>query len=167
MQMNEDFGWQFSNSNPFLFQEPIKAEPQPHMYEYAEYPLSLSFDPSYIPEQPVKPIEQKEKEVDQFICSEDGCGKGFKKKSAFQSHMKSHTDSPKPFVCNICSWSFSRSHDLKRHEFIHSKDKPFTCPGCNRGFSRRDALKRHLDTWKGRRGNCGQAAKKDKEYSLD
>ncbi|KAJ3033453.1 hypothetical protein HDV00_006336 [Rhizophlyctis rosea] len=49
----------------------------------------------------------------------------------------------KPFRCELCPQTFSRSHDLKRHYYIHTQEKPFQCPRCRKGFSRRDALKRH------------------------
>jgi hypothetical protein len=97
----------------------------------------------------------------QVICGD--CGKEFKNKSSLQSHRKIHTSNVKQHVCPICTTSFSRSHgnfviclhalDLKRHEYIHTKDKPFICSGCKRGFSRRDALKRHIDSM-AKRGGC-------------
>lgn len=49
----------------------------------------------------------------------------------------------KPFKCKLCAQTFSRSHDLKRHYYIHSTQKPYPCPRCNKGFARRDALRRH------------------------
>ncbi|KAL2022126.1 hypothetical protein VTK56DRAFT_5955 [Thermocarpiscus australiensis] len=49
----------------------------------------------------------------------------------------------RPFRCDVCSQSFSRNHDLKRHQRIHVAAKPFPCPRCGKFFSRKDALKRH------------------------
>ncbi|KAK9472868.1 uncharacterized protein V1510DRAFT_416268 [Dipodascopsis tothii] len=49
----------------------------------------------------------------------------------------------RPFRCEKCMQSFSRNHDLKRHERIHLDVKPFPCPSCEKSFSRKDALKRH------------------------
>ncbi|KAJ3101703.1 hypothetical protein HDU97_001112 [Phlyctochytrium planicorne] len=49
----------------------------------------------------------------------------------------------KPFRCEKCPQTFSRSHDLKRHYYIHSQEKPYPCPRCGKGFARRDALRRH------------------------
>ena len=49
----------------------------------------------------------------------------------------------KPFRCSICNQDFSRNHDLKRHQRIHTEVKPFIGI-CGKAFSRKDALKRHL-----------------------
>ena len=35
-------------------------------------------------------------------------------------HMKTHLDSPKPWVCPTCRKSFSENHQLKRHSRIWS-----------------------------------------------
>lgn len=48
------------------------------------------------------------------------------------------------FTCEICSKSFSRNYDLKRHKRMHEGLKPFVCECCLRPFSRQDALQRHL-----------------------
>ncbi|KAJ3101985.1 hypothetical protein HDU96_009798 [Phlyctochytrium bullatum] len=49
----------------------------------------------------------------------------------------------KPYRCEKCPQTFSRSHDLKRHYYIHSQERPYFCPRCGKGFARRDALRRH------------------------
>jgi len=59
------------------------------------------------------------------------------------NRAKSSTDKRKPFHCDLCPQTFSRSHDLKRHKYIHTGIKPFKCEKCGKGFSRRDALNRH------------------------
>ncbi|KAH6581249.1 hypothetical protein BASA61_006078 [Batrachochytrium salamandrivorans] len=82
-----------------------------------------------------------------FPCSFSGCTRRFSKASSLQNHLSSHSSSgkpkPKPYRCEMCPQTFSRSHDLKRHYYIHSQDKPHMCRRCGKGFSRRDALKRH------------------------
>ncbi|KAJ8327863.1 hypothetical protein QVD99_006396 [Batrachochytrium dendrobatidis] len=81
-------------------------------------------------------------------CTVNGCSRRFSKPASLQTHIQTHsthgaTSKPKPYRCSMCPQTFSRSHDLKRHYYIHSQDKPHTCPRCGKGFSRRDALKRH------------------------
>lgn len=52
--------------------------------------------------------------------------------------------SKRPFTCDLCSFSFNRHHDLKRHRETHTGEKPFFCNGgCGKTFTRKDALKRH------------------------
>lgn len=63
-------------------------------------------------------------------------------------------DSPKPYRCAHCTWSFTRPSDLRRHLKSHNAPQyhcPFwnvtyaTCPHRNNGsFNRLDVLKRHL-----------------------
>ncbi|KNE54453.1 hypothetical protein AMAG_00427 [Allomyces macrogynus ATCC 38327] len=54
-------------------------------------------------------------------------------------------ETAKPFVCTFapCTARFSRNHDLKRHERIHTGEKKWQCVECGRAFGRRDALVRH------------------------
>ena len=52
-----------------------------------------------------------------------------------------HTQQDRPHKCDQCPQSFSRNHDLKRHQRIHLAVKPFPCDNCDKSFSRKDALK--------------------------
>ncbi|KAI9149812.1 hypothetical protein H9P43_009991 [Blastocladiella emersonii ATCC 22665] len=59
---------------------------------------------------------------------------------------------PRPFICGFddCAARFSRNHDLKRHERIHTGEKKWKCLECERAFGRRDALARHTSAPGGR-----------------
>jgi uncharacterized Zn-finger protein len=48
-----------------------------------------------------------------LICPHQDCGKQFKKQNAYHSHLKTHTSTSKPFLCRVCSFSFSRSHGIE------------------------------------------------------
>ncbi|KAJ3315140.1 hypothetical protein HDV04_004281 [Boothiomyces sp. JEL0838] len=60
-------------------------------------------------------------------------------------------DPSKPFQCPMCTSSFSRNHDLKRHVRIHLGIRPYKCDTCPKSFTRMDALHRH-STVKGCKG---------------
>ncbi|OUM65955.1 hypothetical protein PIROE2DRAFT_41201 [Piromyces sp. E2] len=51
---------------------------------------------------------------------------------AKSNRAKSITDKRKPFHCDLCPQTFSRSHDLKRHRYIHTGIKPFKCEKCGK-----------------------------------
>ncbi|KAI1339314.1 hypothetical protein F5Y15DRAFT_85114 [Xylariaceae sp. FL0016] len=58
-------------------------------------------------------------------------------------HGQPTAQQERPFKCDVCTQSFNRNHDLKRHKRIHLAVKPFPCTDCEKAFSRKDALKRH------------------------
>ncbi|KAJ3302391.1 hypothetical protein HDU76_005532 [Blyttiomyces sp. JEL0837] len=79
-----------------------------------------------------------------LTCPHEGCNKVFNKALNLRSHIKTHV-SDKIFTCPLCTASFRRSHDLKRHaRSLHTGVKPFACSRCPKSFSRMDALKRHV-----------------------
>jgi hypothetical protein len=41
----------------------------------------------------------------------------------------------KPYVCPLCTKSFSSKQELKKHTRAHTGEKPFTCKQCSKSFS--------------------------------
>ncbi|KAI8825580.1 uncharacterized protein EV422DRAFT_477967, partial [Fimicolochytrium jonesii] len=82
-----------------------------------------------------------------FPCPSANCSKVFSKYTSLTQHLATqhgtNTSKAKPYHCTLCPQTFSRSHDLKRHYYVHTQEKPYRCKRCQKGFSRRDALKRH------------------------
>lgn len=60
--------------------------------------------------------------VKPFQCSEDGCGKSFKRVDELKRHSRIHTGI-KPFVCNKCFKKFLRKDHLTKHSKIHNRIK--------------------------------------------
>ena len=46
--------------------------------------------------------------------------------------------------CNLCSRSFSRRSDVRRHINTAHRNETHACPQCNVVCSRKDALRRHI-----------------------
>lgn len=105
-----------------------------------------------------------------FECNFPKCrGRSFMTLNALQTHMASHSvksSKGKAFSCTMCPQTFSRSHDLKRHYYVHTDDKPYKCNRCQKGFSRRDALRRHeRSVLEGKKVHCmSLGGAHDEEY---
>lgn len=106
--------------------------------------------------------------IQPFICAE--CGKGFSSKYLLTSHLKIHTERPRPFKCSHCDKAFvkakerirhERTHDslelpcrfcpklfktpqyLKLHEKKHQPHQPFICSVCGKALSSKYSLGQH------------------------
>ncbi|XP_063704437.1 gastrula zinc finger protein XlCGF57.1-like [Culicoides brevitarsis] len=79
-----------------------------------------------------------------FKCPHDGCSKDFTSKYTLTTHMKIHTDRPRPYKCTVCEKSFYHSQNLVQHLKLHSSTKEFICSGCNKAFSTQHNLDVHF-----------------------
>ncbi|KAJ3020395.1 hypothetical protein HKX48_000865 [Thoreauomyces humboldtii] len=90
--------------------------------------------------------------------------------SSHRGNASGNPPHPKPFHCELCTASFSRKHDLKRHTRIHLGIRPFVCSNakCAKVFSRHDALARHLIKWGcDRKAADGDDYQETRESSVD
>ncbi|XP_046810144.1 myb-like protein X [Lucilia cuprina] len=73
------------------------------------------------------------------------CGKKFKIKGAYRTHLEKHREERRANKCNQCSRRFTNSSDLKRHIAEDHREKTIlpTCSKCNRTFSSAGRLQRH------------------------
>jgi len=62
----------------------------------------------------------------------------------FKRHTKLTHNNDKCFSCQLCSYSTSRSNNLKIHLRKHTGEKPFKCTLCNYSASQKHPLKFHM-----------------------
>lgn len=91
--------------------------------------------------------ESREAANQKFVCTEAGCQRKYKSKSALSKHLRVHQDT-KPFPCDFagCCQAFIQKADLNRHKLKHTGAKPFTCNICRKTFTQVGNLNTHLKT---------------------
>lgn len=47
-----------------------------------------------------------------------------------KSHMATHSG-VKPYVCDMCGSSFTKTYSLAKHKRIHTGEKPYKCEMCD------------------------------------
>ncbi|KAF4528215.1 hypothetical protein B566_EDAN016836 [Ephemera danica] len=78
-----------------------------------------------------------------YVCEQ--CGAAFYVLSALKDHcLYIHSDIRK-HRCDLCSKSFKRSSELKRHQRTHSNLRPYGCTSCEKTFNRSSHLTRHRE----------------------
>ncbi|KAL1409079.1 zinc-finger protein [Vanrija albida] len=102
---------------------------------------------------------------DSYRCHWDGCGgpegRLFGSRQKVLRHLQSHTGH-RPYVCNVCSQSFSEAAPLAAHMRRHADEKPYACdfPGCGKRFAISSSLTIHMRTHNGEKPficpHCGK-----------
>lgn len=78
----------------------------------------------------------------QFTCR--FCDEEFNKYDQFQSHVKTHENTDKPYQCKTCKKHFSLRGNLNMHMRVHMEVKPLQCELCDRRFRYKSNLNRHV-----------------------
>lgn len=109
-----------------------------------------------------------------YTCDFKGCGRRFERLHNLKSHYTTHSTGERPYPCNACDKAFGRSHDLRRHQRIHTDSKPYACHSCGKRFARNDALTRHQRAngnggcrTRNRKARCIKVEKGEEEEEAD
>ncbi|XP_017121085.1 zinc finger protein 768 isoform X1 [Drosophila elegans] len=83
----------------------------------------------------------------------DKCGKTFKVKAQYKSHLKTRHTDYKPYKCHLCPKEYPYRESLLTHMTVHTGIKRFLCNNCGKRFTCISNLQAHR---KVHADTCGQ-----------
>ncbi|CAH1111530.1 unnamed protein product [Psylliodes chrysocephalus] len=91
------------------------------------------------------------------------CSKTYRRKQELKKHMRNHTGE-RPYECHICQKRFTLKPVLQVHMKVHSGEKPYSCDVCFNKFSQKKNLSDHMRSHTGERPFKCQFCSKDFFY---
>jgi len=80
-----------------------------------------------------------------FVCAR--CGETYEKEYCLKRHMISRHNGERPFLCTVCSKTFTFIDLLRYHMLSHSDDRPHACQVCpaeSARFKTKSQLTKHM-----------------------
>ncbi|CAG7721648.1 unnamed protein product [Allacma fusca] len=80
----------------------------------------------------------------EFRCQQ--CLYATVEKAALLKHIRIKHTMDRPYVCEVCTLSFSTTSAIARHRRSHNQEKPYICthPKCSKMYADKKRLKEHL-----------------------
>ena len=75
------------------------------------------------------------------------CAHRFRRKRAFNIHMRIHGPDEQLQVCRICAKKFTQRHQLDTHKLVHNAKEGFSCHSCKRHFWHYKTYQKHKDKY--------------------